>query len=405
MDRAQSLLRPASGILHHPFLNPGGTYLDQLWDWDSYWVARGLFDLADWRDDAALASSVLSHGQGSLRNILNHQGGNGSLPILMRPDNPDVFGCCDGKKPFSNPAKPIFAQFTDLLYRRSGDQHWLREVTERLDAYYAYWEERFLTPSGLYVWATDAAIGVDNDPTTYGRPFFSSANLLLNCFLYKDLKTAAELCNKGGGEKRSQKLGAQADRLGASIRRHCWDEQDGFFYSVDTQCRDHRADLIPPDQPRGMDMSWNCLPLKVKMFHGFLPLWCGLASEAQAQAMVRRYLTAEHFLGDAGCRTLSRQERFYDPETESSNPSNWLGPVWTIATYLVWLGIRSYGFRDEADILARSTLNLLAGDIEASGSVHEQYHPETGKPNFNADFISWNLLSMQMLKGTLEDLP
>jgi hypothetical protein len=37
------------------------------------------------------------------------------------------------------------------------------------------------------VWGDDVAIGDDNDPTTFGRPFFSSANLLLNCLFYQDL--------------------------------------------------------------------------------------------------------------------------------------------------------------------------------------------------------------------------
>ena len=44
-----------------------------------------------------------------------------------------------------------------------------------------------MSSTGLLVWGDDVAIGNDNDPTTFGRPFFSSANLLLNCLFHQDL--------------------------------------------------------------------------------------------------------------------------------------------------------------------------------------------------------------------------
>ena len=98
----------------------------------------------------------------------------------------------------------------------------------------------------------------------------------------------------------------------------------------------------------GMDMSWHCLPLRIQTFTGFLPLWCGLAKPAQAKALVQtNYLADDRFCGNWGVRSLSSKETMYCMDF-SSNPSNWLGPVWIIVNYFVWKGLKDYGFHDEA---------------------------------------------------------
>jgi putative isomerase len=81
----------------------------------------------------------------------------------------------------------------------------------------------------------------------------------------------------------------------------------------------------------------------------------------------------------------------------SSNPSNWLGPVWIISNYLVWQGLRRYGFTAEARDLADKTLQLLATDLAAGGTLNEYYHPDTGAAISHKGFLNWNLLAAEML--------
>jgi putative isomerase len=186
-----------------------------------------------------------------------------------------------------------------------------------------------------------------------------------------------------------------ARQLAARIRELCWDPRDRFFYSVDVQCSDRRAQLIP-HVPRGMAMSWSTLPVRIKMFTGFLPLWCGAATPAQAQALVdSSYTNSDELRVPAGIRSMSNRETMYSLE-KSSNPSNWLGPVWIIANYFAWSGLRRYGFTREADELAAKTLRLLADDLRNSGSLNEYYHPDTGAPLSYQGFIDWNLLALEM---------
>jgi putative isomerase len=149
--------------------------------------------------------------------------------------------------------------------------------------------------------------------------------------------------------------------------------------------------------PKGADMSWGTLPLKVKLFTGFLPMWCGIATPEQASVLVGCHLrNPAEFSAEWGVPSLARNEKMYAPQVNSSNPSNWLGPVWLVADFMVYEGLLRYGFAADARNLADKTVRLLQQDLEQTGTLHECYHPETGKPNFNSGFLSWNVLAALM---------
>ncbi len=75
------------------------------------------------------------------------------------------------------------------------------------------------------------------------------------------------------------------------------------------------------------------------MFTGFLPLWCGIASQEQAAELVKiNYVADDRLRARWGVRSLSSRETMYSMAF-SSNPSNWLGPVWIIENYVVWKGL------------------------------------------------------------------
>jgi putative isomerase len=81
----------------------------------------------------------------------------------------------------------------------------------------------------------------------------------------------------------------------------------------------------------------------------------------------------------------------------SSNPSNWLGPVWIIVNYLVWKGLTDYNFHYEADQLRDKTLLLLSADLAKNGSLNEYYHPDTGAALSHKGFMDWNMLVLEMI--------
>jgi len=398
---APQLLRPAEGALKFPSIAPslpGKQYSTSLWDWDTYWTTRGLFRFANLTHDSTLHSKIGEHAIGSLKNFFAAQSGEGRMPIIIDVKHSDLFGSLESAAPnYRNQAKPVFGQLALLIADETRSVEWLAPSFERLVRFYDSWVLGNQSSTGLLVWGDDVAIGNDNDPTTFGRPFFSSANLLLNCLFYQDLLASAELARRLGRSDDQQRLSAQAQALAGAIQKHCWDPRDSFYYTADVQCVDRRAELIPSVK-RGMAMSWQALPLRIQTFTGFLPLWCGIASRDQAAALVHaNYLADDRFRAAFGVRSLSSRETMYSLEF-SSNPSNWLGPVWIVVNYFVWKGLTNAGFLQEADALRDKTVQLLAGDLAANGSLNEYYHPDTGAALSHKGFMDWNLLVLEMLQ-------
>ena len=396
---APLLLRAPDGILKHPSVAPslpGKAYSTSLWDWDTLWTSQGLFRLAALQHDELLKQKLCEHVSGSLLNFLDHASPGGQIPIVMTADNPDSFRIPGENSTSRNQAKPVFGQLGLLACDQRGDANWLAPHFDSILRFYDSWIRHNSSPIGLLVWGDDVAIGDDNDPATFGRPFFSSANLLLNCLFYQDLSASAELARRIGRSKDHDRLSAQAETLAQRIQMYCWDPRDSYYYSVDVQCDDRRAQLIPA-VPRGMDMSWKCLPMRIQMFTGFLPLWCGIAPQQNAQKLVStNYLADDRLCARWGTRSLSARETMYSLEF-SSNPSNWLGPVWIIVNYFVWKALQRYGYKTEADALADKTLLLLSRDLEANGSLNEYYHPDTGAALSHKGFMDWNLLVLEMI--------
>lgn len=393
---APRLLRAPEGVLKYPSVAPslpGKQYATTLWDWDAYWTCRGLFRLAARTSNKDLQRRVAEHATGSLLNFFDHQSAEGRLPIMITVTDSDFFGVLQRAR---NQAKPVFGQFALLIADETHSVAWLGPHFDKLVRFYRSWAEKNFTPAGLFVWGDDVAIGDDNDPTTFGRPFYSSANLLLNCLMYQDLQAASTLAGRLGRTEDEKRLTEQAAALARSIEEHCWDQRDRFYYTVDVQCADRRRELIPNVEP-GMAMSWQTLPLRIQMFTGFLPLWCGLASAQRARELVEtNYLADDRLRAAWGVRSLSAREKMYCMDF-SSNPSNWLGPVWIIVNYLVWGALRRYGFTGPAQELAQKTVRLLSADLAKNGSLNEYYHPDTGAALSHPGFMDWDLLVLEML--------
>lgn len=397
---APQLLRPPQGILRHPSISPslpGAAYNTQLWDWDTLWTTRALFRLAEMTGDRELFHKVCLHAQGSLLDFLDHQSADGRISIMIDIHSPDPFGCLKTAAPnHNNQAKPVFGQLALLIANELNSVEWLQPRFDQLMRFYHSWILGNQASLGLLVWGDDVAIGDDNDPTTFGRPFFSSANLLLNSLYYQDLKASAELARRLDRQHEARQLSAMAHDQGVNIQKYCWDPRDRFYYTVDVQCKDRRAELLP-GIAEGMRMSWKCLPLRIQMFTGFLPMWAGLATSQQAELLVKEhYLNPDTFNSPYGVRSLSRQETMYSLQF-SSNPSDWLGPVWILTNYFVWTGLKSYGYHKEAAVLADKTLQLLADDLSKHGCLNEYYNPETGVPLGNNGFLDWNMLVLEMV--------
>lgn len=393
----KQLLRESGGAFKFPFIAPSSScYSDQLWDWDSWLcdiaIRQGLY-LYDTEEEI---KDFEKYEEGSIKNYLSFSSYGGIVPILITRDM-DRSGFYKENETYNhNMHKPCLAQHAAFLTReKKGDISWIRDYLEFLMGYLNVYKGHFRDKdTGLYFFVNDDKIGVDNDPCTFFRPDRSSASIYLNCFMYKELLAAEYLMKQAGYDKIADDYKQEAKALKDSIKRECYDEKDGFYYSVDLALRDNKNVV---GLHSGMPRYWNGLIQRIGVWSGFLAMWAGIASEEEAERMVKEnYLDENGFKGKYGVRSISKYEKMYSLYA-SNNPSNWCGPVWVISNYFVFRGLLNYNYTEEARELAERTIEMLSMDLKTCGELHEYYDPDTGKGIMGKGFQSWNYLVINML--------
>ncbi len=210
--------------------------------------------------------------------LLEFGGMDGWIPILSGrggPEKPDhIYE--------QNMHKPCLAQHAAFLIEADGgDAEWLRSKFYYLQAFLNNYRNHHRHSCGLYFWQTDMSIGMDNDPCTYYRPPRSSGAIYLNALMLKELEAISYPCRRLELGEIAEHYQKDADDLREPVQEHCWDERDGFFYSVD-------LNLLPVEAKRtfglhqGMPRDWPCVIQRIGVWSGFLALWAGLATAEQA---------------------------------------------------------------------------------------------------------------------------
>ena len=136
------------------------------------------------------------------------------------------------------------------------------------------------------------------------------------------------------------------DKRRAAMTKYLWDEETGFFYdySLFTHGRE-----------------------KLKTLAGFFPLWCGAATQEQAEACRKHLKDFEHDFGLSATEKIPWHDRQWD------YPNGW-APL----HYIVITGLRRYGFHEDAYRLTRKWLNLNQEVFSATGKLWEKYDVVNG---------------------------
>jgi putative isomerase len=124
--------------------------------------------------------------------------------------------------------------------------------------------------------------------------------------------------------------------------------------------------------------------------------------------IARHLLNASEMRAPHGFRSLSIGDPAFNLEPYIAPYSNWRGPVWINANYVMWMGLRKYGYAAEAKWLALTLAEMLHRDISQNGSMHENYDGESGvglaptsaesPGGIFAGFVGWNMLALDMLQ-------
>jgi putative isomerase len=397
--------QPTGIALKYPYITPGSRqYAAVLWDWDSWLSNVALRQILNDIGSEADKAEALAYEQGCVLNYLAYTSPeDGYMPMVVDAEtNPDRIKPADIYS--TNMHKPCLAQHAAFLIRENGGEaEWIRQGFVRMQAFIRnYHEHHRHKATGLYYWQDDLAIGVDNDPSTFSRPNGSSASIYLNCLMYKELLAMAYIADRLALADEAARYNDMAAVLKKAVQEHCWDEKDGMYYSVDINLLPYTGEPEyifgkPFVLHEGAPRDYPCLIQRLGCWSGFMALWAGIATEQQAERMVKENLMDERtFCAPYGVRTLSKLEKMYNMRP-THNPSNWQGPIWGVSNYMVFRGLADYGFKKEARTMAQKTVALYGSDLKKEGALHEYYNPDTGEPIINKGFQNWNYLVLNMI--------
>lgn len=389
-DSYLKLTREPMQRLKHPFLVPGAVYKYQLWDWDSWLTDIAIRQIIE-DNNGERKEAFFECEKGCILNFLEHIDEDGKIPIMVDGEREFIF-----IKEAKNAHKPCLAQHLAFILKESNqDLSWVADKLPALEAYIDWYRRTSKhTPTGLYYFLDDSAIGVDNDPSMFYRPDGCTASVYLNVLMYKELRAMAYILEIAGEEEKAEKYDLEAAELKDAINEHLYDEKCGMYFSAD-------LNLVPIDPNRflhkGKPRHWDCLIMRIDSWAGFMALWAGIASPARAARVIEEnMLNPNTFLGEYGIRSLSKLEKMH-ANWPSNNPSCWLGPMWGVANYMCFRALINYGYTEQAKILAETLIGVFGKDIENCGEMHEYYHCDTGEGIHGQGFQSWNLLINNMI--------
>jgi Neutral trehalase len=291
--------------------------------------------------------------------------------------------------------KPFLSQIALHVCRTYGESEWIagERNFSRLKAYLDYWTDRMdSNGNGLSEWMSAPHSGMDNqhERAGYWKDQFCEG-VDLNCYLVREFEAFAGLAELTGRAELAEEYRAKSAALKRRIQTMMWDEEDRFFYDLNCRAEEKlKSRFLPHLQIN----ATNDRRIKVKSVSAFAALFAGVATPEQAWHLVNEHLlNPNEFWSDSPVAALARNERWY---TEDLLPGdlgcNWRGSVWIPANYMIYHGLKRYGYREIASVLAHKTFRL----VEQAGP-REWYNAETGEGRGLDPFWGWSLLGYFMI--------
>ncbi len=410
--RAQNVLRSNDA---GEFTKPGPRQYPHQWNWDSAVIALGLshFDLP-----RALTE---------IRSLLRGQWGDGMIPHIVYRETPSDY--------FPNPSfwqietnsnapaiptsgitqPPILATVIRKIHSRTPILNFIRETYPALLRWHRWlhtardaddsglvcvihpWESgtddspRWLSAMSaiapldvppfqrgdtIHVSASERPHSADYDrfihlidvfrrnrydpATLLSRSPFLVQDVLFNSILYRadeDLRALAlEL-----GES-TDEIDGWLDRMRARFDARFWDETHGSYFDFDLRAGK---------------------PILVNTAMTFAPFFAGLPDRTKSRRLIaEHWQNPREYKPDESTRyrvtTTSKAEAAWEPRRY------WRGPVWIVFNWILWDGLKRYGFDDLAEELRRDSLELVA-----RSGFREYYDPRDGSGCGSTDF-SWS---------------
>ncbi|QNK01833.1 MGH1-like glycoside hydrolase domain-containing protein [Dyella telluris] len=361
--------RAARGDLHHDGVIPSYSNPDfnGFWAWDS------------WKHAAALAQFAPDLAREQMRAMFDYQADDGMVPDCLYLDK--------AENNWRDTKPPLATWATLAIYHATGDRAFVGEMYDKLLRYHRWWfKARDHDHDGLAEYgSTDGTriaaaweSGMDNAVRFDGASMvrngdgawsLNQESVDLNAYLYREKLELAELAGVLGKRADQAMWLREAAAMKTQIQQAMFDAKAGYFFDI--RLGSHE-------------------PVRVYGPEGWMPLWAGVATPEQAQAVSRVMMAPDKFGTLMPFPTLARDNPKFSPIK-----GYWRGPVWLDQAYFGVEALRRYGLRSEADDMARR-LVINAQGLTGQGTTYENYDPLTGhgyqSPNFSWSAASYLLL-------------
>jgi alpha,alpha-trehalase len=364
---ARRVIRKANGVLPYDYIVPNGVY-EELWDWDAFFVGLHLISV-DRSAGIYLKNWCL--------NFLHHAEPDGQTPGGIRP--------WSGRDARLYHIKPLMGQAAHYASLALADWTWIEPLWDKLVSVVTYRERKMSDrATGLVKWWDSMESGADNNPSLVRRYHNSMAGPDVNAFMVLDYRAMTVLAERIGRVTESGAFRERARALAAAVESVLWDPESGYYQSYDCV---ERARV-------------GCVT-----YSGLIPLWAGLAAPERARTVIEGHvLDPRRLWSPHGVRSLAADEPLYNTDNVLKPYSNWQGPIWPHANWMILHALLRAGYAAEALAVAERVTRLCLDDLDRNGMMHENYHAETGEPLAAPDFISWNLLVAQMVEEARENV-
>ncbi len=316
--------------------NDTGFQYEEMYYWDSYFIAQGL-----------VGTPREHRVRGMVDNLITMMRRFAVIPNAGR------FYMTSRSQP------PFLSSFIMDAYDIDKDKRWLEQAitvakheyrTVWMGTSQPNWRQVFHGLSRFYdINVLDDLAEAESgwDMTTrFERKALSYLPVDLNALLYKYERDFEESAKILGYLEEAHEWSKRAMSRKATMQKYLWDDNKGFYFDYN-----YMTSKLSP----------------VFSLAAFYPMWAGMDSPATA-ARIMEHL--QRFESDGGLATSAEK-----PQIKSDIPTQWAYPNgWAPLQMIATQAMERYGYREEAERVARKWINANLVQFESTGEFYEKYN-------------------------------
>jgi len=313
-----------------------------------------------------------------IRSVLETQYPNGNIPSWRSRTS----GTPDRSQP------PIGSYVVLKLFQKNADIEFLDYAYPYLKRWHRFWKmkksngqaRRDGNGDGLLEWGSDSDLvskngpsaevnasgeqrarwesGQEDSPNWDGVEISDKTDTLvlncldLNCLYTLDAWCLSQIANILDIREDYSYYANEYEEMKRRVDEYFWDENEGFYF----------------------DRYWNGMFSTRKAASNFLPLLAGIPDRNKATDMIRHLLNEDIFWGDYVIPTISRDDPVF-----RGNLQTWRGTICPPINYLIYQGLKAYGFDTIASEFAEKSVSLFLRSWENFQLSPENFDSRTGE--------------------------